>query len=67
MSNTNRDDQRKSDQKMDQNKKDQSNQGSQKNLSDAANKMRTSSDPKERSEAAKTMGKAGGSQSHKNS
>ncbi|MFN8769332.1 MAG: hypothetical protein ACK5Z5_05400 [Neisseriaceae bacterium] len=34
---------------------------SKKNLSDAADKMRTSKDPKERSDAAKTMGQAGGS------
>lgn len=44
---------------MSKNKNDQS----QKNLSDAADTMRNSSNREERSEAAKTMGKAGGSQS----
>ncbi len=43
------------------------NQSQQKNnLSDAANKMRTSDNPEERSEAAKTMGHAGGQNSHRN-
>ncbi|MFN7094869.1 MAG: hypothetical protein ACK4M7_05855 [Burkholderiales bacterium] len=48
-----------------QNQKDkgQSKGSGDSNLSDAANKMRTSSDPKERSEAAHEMGKAGGSSS----
>jgi hypothetical protein len=41
-------------------------QNQQSDLSEAANIMRTSQDPKERSEAARTMGHAGGTQSHKN-
>jgi|GEM_PF-4386007 len=45
--------------------KQQKEHDSKNNLSEAANKMRTSPDSEERSEAAEKMGHAGGTQSHK--